>query len=78
MWIPPLIRGWGWKAPGEPNGLSALKTLHMLVGLTFTRKHLLAQAAGKGAGAAEPAILGGSFSRELHLVGGWGTRGVCS
>lgn len=73
-----IAQGLGLEGPGEPNGLSALKTLHMLVGLTFTRKHLLAQAAGKGAGAAEPAILGGSFSRELHLVGGWGTRGVCS
>lgn len=73
-----IAQGLGLEGPREPNGLSALKTLHMLVGLTFTRKHLLAQAAGKGAGAAEPAILGGSFSRELHLVGGWGTRGVCS
>lgn len=73
-----INQGLGLEGPREPNGLSALKTLHMLVGLTFTRKHLLAQAAGKGAGAAEPAILGGSFSRELHLVGGWGTRGVCS
>lgn len=73
-----INQGLALEGPREPNGLSALKTLHMLVGLTFTRKHLLAQAAGKGAGAAEPAILGGSFSRELHLVGGWGTRGDCS